>query len=368
MNEARNILKVASIYIATIIGAGFASGQEIVQFFSTYYEGGFYGIILAGVLFSIIGYTVLDRVYRERIRNYDEFLFPSVGWIAGWIMEIIVALFVLSLFCIMIAGSGRILTEKFGLSFDTGVVIMAALCMLILLTDIKGIVALSSVVTPILITGILSVGIYIILYKDTSVFNMGFELGKLTKNWFFSSLIYVSYNSILSVVVMCSLLPYLKTRRIGMAGGVLGGMFLCFIAFILNTAMLLFYPDILSTELPVLSIVGKYSSAVSNLYTVILWLAMLVSAVTSGYCFVERVGTKIPLNYKVIAAAACALAVPMSGLGFSNLIATLYPLFGYAGMFMVFVILVQWARSSIKWGRSYVLSQRGKWNRARLKN
>ena len=51
--EAKNIFKVASIYIATIVGAGFASGREIVQFFTSYYRGGFYGILLTGVLFAL---------------------------------------------------------------------------------------------------------------------------------------------------------------------------------------------------------------------------------------------------------------------------------------------------------------------------
>ncbi|MCX7711738.1 MAG: hypothetical protein N2484_17990 [Clostridia bacterium] len=346
MGEVKSILKVASIYMATIIGAGFASGQEIVQFFSTYYEGGFYGIILAGILFSIIGYTVLDRVYRERIRNYDEFLFPSVGWTLGWIIEIIVALFVLSLFCIMIAGSGRILTEKFTLPFHWCVVIMAAIVMLILMTDIKGVVAVSSFITPILIIGIISVGFYIILFKDTYVFNIGLDLEKITHNWFFSSIIYVSYNSILSVVILCSMLPYLKTRKTGVLGGILGGMLLCFIAFILNTAMYMFYPDILKNELPVLGIIGRYNETITNLYTLVLWLAMVVSALTSGYCFVERVGTKITIHPKILVVVTCALAIPMSSLGFSNLIATLYPIFGYAGMFMVFIILIQWIKTS----------------------
>ena len=93
------ILKVAGVYITTIIGAGFASGQEIVQFFSSYYEGGFYGIILAGILFAIIGYVVLDKVYSERIRGYDEFVFPTVGWFMGWVMEVVVSLFMFSTNC-----------------------------------------------------------------------------------------------------------------------------------------------------------------------------------------------------------------------------------------------------------------------------
>ncbi len=346
MGEARNIIKVASIYLATIIGAGFASGQEIVQFFSTYYEGGFYGILLAGLLFSIIGYTVLDRVYRERIRNYDEFLFPSVGWFMGWVMEIIVAVFVLSLFCIMIAGSAGILSEKFNLPMNASAMFMALLCMVLILTGIKGVVTLSTIISPVLIAGIVSMGFYIIIFKDTSVFSMNLNISGITNNWFFSSLLYVSYNSILSVVVMCSLLPYLKTRKVGICGGILGGLLLCFIAFLLNSAIFMFYPNALSRELPVLSIVGQYSSLVTHIYTIVIWLAMLVSAVTSGYSFVERLSTKLPMNIKLITVLACTLAVPMSSFGFSNLIATLYPIFGYAGMFMVFVILIQWMKTS----------------------
>ena len=77
--EAKNIFKVAIIYIATIVGAGFAS-EGSVQFFTSYYRGGFYGILLTGVLFAFIGYTVLNKVYLERIQNYEEFYFHS-GWV-----------------------------------------------------------------------------------------------------------------------------------------------------------------------------------------------------------------------------------------------------------------------------------------------
>jgi len=342
--EAKNILKVASIYMTTIIGAGFASGQEIVQFFSSYYEGGFYGIIFAGLLFSVIGYLVLDKVYKERIRNYDEFLFPTLGWFMGWVMEIISTLFMISLFSVMIAGSGKIMEEVLGVPFKYAIVLTAFICMLFILTDIKGVVALSAIITPFMVVGILFVGFYIIIFKDTAVFSFSGYFQSVTHNWFFSSLIYVSYNSILSIVVMCSLLPYLKTRKIGAAGGILGGAMLCFIAFLLNSAISVFYPESMASELPVLNIVEKYGGVMSNLYVLILWLAMLTSAVTSGFCFIDRVNAKLRWDMKVLTVIVCAVVVPMSSFGFSNLIATIYPIFGYVGLFMIFTILFQGAK------------------------
>jgi len=76
----------------------------------------------------------------------------------------------------------------------------------------------------------------------------------ITDNWLVSSLLYVSYNSISGVAVMCSLLPYLKSRKIAAAGGIIGGLALSFIAIVLNIILYVFYPDIVSEEIPVLSI------------------------------------------------------------------------------------------------------------------
>lgn len=343
--EFKNIIKIASIYMATIIGAGFASGQEIIQFFSVYYEGGFYGIAFAGVLFSVVGYIVLDRVYTDRIRDYDEFLFPTLGWTAGWIVETAATIFMLCLFCIMIAGSANILAEKLGIPLRYSILAMSIICMFIILSNIKGIVVLSSVVTPILVAGILLIGIYLIISKDRSVFNAVDYFRNITGNWLFSSLIYVSYNSIMSVIVMCSLLPYLKTRRTGRIGGVLGGAMLCFVALVMNTALFFFYPRLTASELPVLNIVGRFSNIAGGFYAVILWLAMLVSAVNSGFCFVDRISSKVKVDRRLLILVLCAAAVPLSSFGFSKLIASIYPVFGYIGLFLIFCILIHYIKT-----------------------
>jgi len=341
LREIKNTVKVASIYISTIIGAGFASGQEIVQFFSKYYEKGFYGIILAGVLFALIGLIVLDKVYRERIRNYDEFLFPTVGWFMGWVMEIAVTLFFMSLFCVMIAGMGNIISNRFGVPLKYCVMIITLICMAVVLTDIKGIATLSTVVTPLLIMGILVIGLYIIVFRDTSAFNAAYCVEKATRNWFFSSILYVGYNSLMSIVVMCGLLPLLFTRSVGIAGGFLGGLSLCAIALVINTVLLTFSPDSLADELPILEIANRYGATVNAIYSIVLFTAMFLSAVNSGYCLLNRIGSKIRVNAKILAFAICILAVPLSGFGFSNLISTVYPFFGYLGLFMVIAVLIE---------------------------
>jgi uncharacterized membrane protein YkvI len=345
--ELSNILKVAFLYTATIIGAGFASGQEIIQFFSMYHTGGFFGIILAGFLFSVIGYIVLDKVYTERIKCYDEFLFPMMGYFVGRIMEFIVLLFMVCVMSVMVSGMGNIIMELTGLQFRYCVVLAAAICMIAIMTNIKGIVALSTVISPMLILGIIFIGIYILSTRDASVFNISGRMKSLTDNWFFSSILYVSYNTILSTMMLTGMLPYLKSRKVSTWSGIVGGGMLCMTAFILNSALYFFYPHSIIGEIPVLSIIQNNSLALSKIYSIVLILAMFTSAITTGYCLTERIGSKIKVSYKLVAAILCAVIIPMSSLGFSNLIATLYPVFGYLGLFLMFVIILQFIKTKI---------------------
>ncbi len=345
--ELNNIFKVAFLYMATIIGAGFASGQEIIQFFSMYYTGGFFGILLSGFLFSMVGYIVLNKVYTQRISSYDEFLFPMMGYFFGRLMEFIVMLFMACIMSVMVAGLGNVLMELTGITFRYCVVISAIACLVAIMTNIKGIVTLSSFISPFLIIGIIFVGCYILVTKDASVFNLAGKMTIITSNWFFSAILYVSYNTILSTVMLTGVLPYLKSRRVSTWAGLLGGGMLCITALILNLALYFFYPHSITTEIPVLTIIQNNSKILAKIYSIVLILAMYTSAITSGYCLTERIKTKMKLNYKLIAAILCALVIPMSSLGFSSLISMLYPVFGYLGLFMLFILFFEFIRSKV---------------------
>ena len=53
-------LMVSGVYIAAVIGAGFASGAEIVHYFAKYHKFGFGGCIISSLLFGIMAWLVLS--------------------------------------------------------------------------------------------------------------------------------------------------------------------------------------------------------------------------------------------------------------------------------------------------------------------
>ena len=70
----KNIIKIALVIIGAIIGAGFASGQEIYIFFFSYGKEGILGIIISCTLLGITIYKSLKIILENNIENYKEFL------------------------------------------------------------------------------------------------------------------------------------------------------------------------------------------------------------------------------------------------------------------------------------------------------
>ena len=66
------MLKTIFVIIGTIIGAGFASGQEIYSFFNIYGENGLIGILLSCVIIGIVIYKVLTLSNEKSISTYQE--------------------------------------------------------------------------------------------------------------------------------------------------------------------------------------------------------------------------------------------------------------------------------------------------------
>lgn len=337
----KNSFRIASIYIGAVIGAGFASGQEILQFFTVFHGKGLTGIILAGVLFFVITTAVMDSVYRYKYKNYTEFIMPLMGKYSGILTEVMVMVFLLCSFFIMITGAGALFEEYFSIPAVVGAGIMSLACCFAFLFNIRGVVAINTVVAPILVGGILFLGLFIMHTLNVSSLNGGNEV-ELSGNWLTSSVIYVSYNSIILITIVSSLLPYLTSRKVVFAGAAVGSIFLCISAVIIYTLTNLFYPEIVNCQIPLLMIVENLGLHAAGLCFVILFAAMFTSAISAGFGFLNRISGGSVQRLYVYTIIICFLAVPLSTFGFGKLIKGIYPLFGYLGLFQILVIVISY--------------------------
>ena len=68
----KKILKIVFVIIGTLIGAGFASGQEIYSFFYVYGKKGIIGLILSALIMSIVIYKVLKIIKEKGISRNNN--------------------------------------------------------------------------------------------------------------------------------------------------------------------------------------------------------------------------------------------------------------------------------------------------------
>lgn len=116
----KNILKVVFVIIGTLIGAGFASGQEMYVFFFSFGIKGFIGILISSIFMGIVIYQTLKILNKYEIKNYKEFLEILLSKNKNTniknIVNLLVNTFILVTFFIMIAGFGAYFEQEFSIN------------------------------------------------------------------------------------------------------------------------------------------------------------------------------------------------------------------------------------------------------------
>lgn len=110
----KRTISIALSFVGLIVGVGFASGQEIQQYFVSYGTWGILGAILAAVIMAATGYTVLQLGSYYMADEHNEVL---SGSLPTWVSKFLDLAIIATLFCIgfvMFAGAGRTLNSSWG--------------------------------------------------------------------------------------------------------------------------------------------------------------------------------------------------------------------------------------------------------------
>ncbi len=333
----KNWIKIASVYIGTVIGAGFASGREILEFFGVYGIKGIFGIIVSGLLFSILGSLFLLKIYKYRINGLNELVGTIFGHRFSFVLDTIIGLSLYTGYSVMLSGSGAIFKEELGLSFNLGIIVMVLFTFIVFLFKLEGLSIINTILVPILIIGILFTSIYLNTREGFNISNI--EGVRLTAkgNFISSSLLYFGSNSLIIIIVFSSLLPLVKDKKTAILGGAIGGFILLLLGISILLSMLIYYNEVANLEIPMLKICGSINTVYRKVYALILWIAIFTTAIANGFGFMNRMEDKNKLIYTALFFIS---AIPLAKFGFANLVGIIYPLSGAIGIVLMIFILV----------------------------
>lgn len=193
------LIILAGANIAYTTGAGYATGQELMQYFTSYGASGFIGLIILVLLFivfdSIIAYD--SRAYG--LKNISEVFIHYCGKTLGTILSGFSFIFLFGMAALMIAGAGAYFSEYFEINTMVGSAIMAVCVLLTCLLGLKKTVNIIGSIGPVIIVFVLIIGIAAIVHAQ-----MDLESGSeylITRgttiqpsgNWIIASLMFFSF-------------------------------------------------------------------------------------------------------------------------------------------------------------------------------
>lgn len=333
----KDILRTIFVIIGTMIGAGFASGQEIYLFFNKYGTIGILGMIISCVLTGLIIYKVFHIVKTKKIHTYSEFLESiSSNKKINKIMKIMIQGFLLVSFYIMVAGFSAYFNQEFGILIYIPAVVMAILCYITFVNDTKGIVYINTILIPFLCVFIFYLGI-----KNLDFTTMYFQNNIISNyqwGWLFSGILYASYNSILLIPILIELGNYMNEKNKIKKASIWCAIILAILGLILFFLLLRGNNYAQNVELPMIQITKEFGNIHSIIYGIVILIAIFTTAISSGYGFLKNLPTK---KYKIATIITCLTSILVVPIGFSNLVNLLYPIFGVLGLMQIFKIFAK---------------------------
>ena len=331
----REIITIVLVIIGALIGAGFASGQEIYSFFYCYGKNGILGICVTSILMGILIYKVLKIVVYYKIEDYNDFLENLIkNKKATKAINIILNILLLVTFYIMIAGFGAYFEQEIGINRILGSLVLSVLCFIVFITSVEGVIKVSKYLVPILITFILIIGIMNITTLDIG----NIEIIKVKRWWLLSAITYSSYNMILIIPMLISIKKHIKEEKNIKYISILSGLIMLILSIIVYTLLIKSDVDIQNLEMPSVYVIRKFFTSFRKIYAFIILASIFTTAITIGTGLLQNI-SKNKKSYTQYVLLMCITSIPISYFGFSNLVKIIYPIFGYIGIIQIISIL-----------------------------
>lgn len=336
------VLRIASAFIGIIVGAGFASGQEILQYFTSFGYMGTLGAVLATALFAYMGMMLTRMGSIMKVQSHNEAIYKLSGPFLGRIVDWILILTLFGVGVVMVAGAGSLGSQFLNLPPFVGSLVMTTLIVLTVLMPIQRVISLIGSITPFLIVVLVVICVYSLFTysQDLDVLEpIATSIETSLPNWFISAINYVSFNIAVGAGMALVMGGSEPNTKVATWGGFLGGLGVGILIMIAHLAMFLKVDVVGTYPLPLLRIIQDISPVLGICMAVVLFGMIYNTGVAMYYAFVARFTVMQTKKSYIFAVITGAVGYVASFVGFTDLIAYFYPLIGYLGLFLIAILL-----------------------------
>lgn len=352
------VILTGGALIALLVGSGFTTGQEIMQYFVAYGYGGIASVALMLLLFVYVNLSFVSAGYEQQFSEPKSIYQYYCGRLIGNFFDYFSVVFLFMSFWVMIAGAGAALHQQFGWANWVGGALMGGFTLVTLLLGFKRLVEIIGSIGPLLSVLAIVIGIISYALAPAGLQNYLVELEPLvsdgtilqaSSNWFIACASYVGFCMMWLAAFMTNLGKSAASRKEACWGATLGAVLFSLAVLAMMLGLAAHLDDVAGTQIPTLALLGKIHPTLALGFALIVFIAIFSTAAPLLWAPVKRFAPdensarhRILLVVLAVIGTVVGLAIP-----FDRLINVVYVINGYVGFALLFLMIAKDVRTRL---------------------
>ena len=335
-----SVLRFAGAYVAFMTGSGFATGQEVMQYYVAFGFCGFAAVLTVFALLAYAGARLVSAGHREKFERGSSVFAYYCGPVIGKFYDWFTTFSIYMSFVVILAGAGALLEQQCGLPVAFGVVLIAALSCITVIGGFHRMLNVLGRIGPVTIALVLAVGIAALVRgagslaeADAAIASMG--LLRAADHWLLSAVSYIGISMIWLTTFLTRLGAEASSERRAKNGVLLGTAVFFSGVMLVTAAMMGNIRTIQGTQAPMIALAEQLHPLAATLITGVICLGIYTASVPLLWTVTARVADERSKRSRVAAMAAtvvgAAIALTWS---FDKLVNIVYVLCGYVGFYL----------------------------------
>lgn len=332
------VIKLAGAFCAFLIGSGFATGQEVLQYFTNYGIAKAIGVlVINGVIGAWTSAAVMNLGNESKdvqgLECYKNLCGKYVGTAMSWFVPIFMFLTLMQ----MMAGFGSTFNQVFGGPEWVGSLILAVLVTAIVLMGLASVIDTIGFIGPaiIIVTMVMDICVLAQHGVDFEAWNNYITTEDVllaSSSWVMAGILYALWNIVMCLPFMSAMGSKAKNKTEVIVGVIFGNVLFSLGALFLVLAEGSQIEVIGKLSVPALAMAQAVSPILGWAYAIILALAIFTTAVPLMWSVAARITKEKTVKFAIVCLIIAVLGFFGSYLPFELLVNIITPAVGYVGL------------------------------------
>jgi uncharacterized membrane protein YkvI len=309
----RKVVLLGGALCAYWIGSGFATGQEVLQFFAVNGIKGIFSALIFLIISGYFSYSLFGLGQTKKFENpYDVFEHYCGKYVGQAYIWYSLAL-VYGIFVVMLAGGGATLNQYYGVPTYLGTGTIALLALGTVLLGVEKLIDIIGVIGPVKIVFLVIIGICAII----SLFGQPDAMTEADR--------------LMPTLITCG--ASAKNVKEARTAAIAGVTAMTAAIVLLVIGELVYYKSIVGKQVPTLAMANNISPILGSIFSVLIVVSIYSACASFILMVVRKFAVDKTKKFNIIAVVLTAVGMFFGGvLPFDELVNILYPLAGYSAI------------------------------------